>query len=94
MCVAERTWGSLPQNARDALVQAGRESGQQNRQQVAANDDALLTQMTARGAVVNRPDLSAWRAASQGAIARARQEYGAETVDRFLEEANALRSRA
>jgi hypothetical protein len=36
-------------------MQAGRESGQHNRRQVAANDDALLQQMTARGAVVNRP---------------------------------------
>jgi tripartite ATP-independent transporter DctP family solute receptor len=94
LCIAERTWGSLPQNARDAVMQAGRESAQQNRQQVAANDEALLAQMTARGAVVNRPDLSAWRAASQGALARARQDYGAETVDRFIEEANALRTRA
>jgi hypothetical protein len=42
---------------------------------------------------VNRPDLAAWRAASQGAIARARQEYGQDQVDRFLEEANALRAR-
>jgi TRAP-type C4-dicarboxylate transport system substrate-binding protein len=75
-------------------MQAGRESGQQNRRQVSANDDALLQQMTARGAVVNRPDLAAWRAASQGAIARARQEYGQEAVDRFIEEANALRARA
>lgn len=94
LCCAERTWGTLPQNARDALMQAGRESGQHNRQTVAANDDRLLEQMTARGAVVNRPDLSAWRAASQGAVARARQEYGAETVDRFIEEAGALRARA
>ncbi len=94
LCVAERTWGTLPQQARDALVQAGRESGQHNRRTVAANDDALLQQMTQRGAVVNRPDLAAWRAASQGAIARARQEYGAEQVDRFIEEANRLRGQA
>ncbi|WP_270936388.1 TRAP transporter substrate-binding protein [Falsiroseomonas oryzae] len=94
LCVAERTWGSLPQNARDALMQAGRESGQHNRRQVAANDEALLQQMTQRGATVNKPDLGPWRQASQGAIARARQEYGQEQVDRFLEEASALRARA
>jgi tripartite ATP-independent transporter DctP family solute receptor len=93
LCVAERTWGSLPQNARDALMQAGRESGQHNRRQVAANDESLLQQMTARGATVNKPDLGPWREASQGAIVRARQEYGQEQVDRFLEEANALRTR-
>ncbi|MGG5822528.1 TRAP transporter substrate-binding protein [Falsiroseomonas sp. HW251] len=92
LCVAERSWGTLPQNARDALVQAGLESGRFNRETVAANDDRLLEQMTARGAVVNRPDLAAWRQASQGAVARARQEYGAETVDRFIEEASSLRS--
>jgi tripartite ATP-independent transporter DctP family solute receptor len=94
LCAAERTWNSLPPNARDALMQAGRESGQHNRQQVAANDESLLQQMTVRGATVNKPDLAAWRQASQGAIARARQEYGQEQVDRFLEEASALRSRA
>jgi tripartite ATP-independent transporter DctP family solute receptor len=94
LCVAERTWGSLPANAREALMQAGRESGQHNRRQVAANDEALLQQMTARGAVVNRPDLAPWHQASQGAIGRARQEYGQEQVDRFLEEASALRSRS
>jgi tripartite ATP-independent transporter DctP family solute receptor len=93
LCVAERTWNSLPPPARDALVQAGRESGQHNRRQVAANDEALLQQMTASGATVNKPDLAPWRQASQGAIARARQEYGTEQVDRFIEEANALRSR-
>ena len=94
LCVSERTWGTLPENARAALTQAGRESGQSNRQQVASNDEALLTQMTARGATINRPDLAAWRAASQGAVARARQDYGADTVDRFIEEANTLRTRA
>ena len=93
LCVAERSWGSLPQNARDALMQAGRESGQSNRQQVSTNDDRLLEQMTARGATVTRPDLAVWRTASQGAIARARQEYGEAQVDRFLEEAAALRNR-
>jgi tripartite ATP-independent transporter DctP family solute receptor len=94
LCVAERTWNSLPPPARDALMQAGRESGQLNRQTVSANDEQLLQQMTARGATVNKPDLAVWRAASQGAIARARQEYGAELVDRFIEEANGLRGRA
>jgi tripartite ATP-independent transporter DctP family solute receptor len=94
LCVAERTWGTLPQVAKDALMTAGRESGQQNRRQVAANDESLLQQMTARGATVNKPDLAVWRQASQGAIARARQEYGQELVDRFLEEANGLRGRA
>ncbi len=91
LCVAERSWNSLPANARDALMQAGRESGEHNRRTVAANDDRLLEQMTARGAVVARPDLSAWRQASQGAIARARQEYGQEQVDSFLREADTLR---
>jgi tripartite ATP-independent transporter DctP family solute receptor len=93
LCVAERTWNSLPPPAREALMQAGRESGEQNRRQVAANDDALLQQMTARGATVNKPDLAPWRSASQGAIARARQEYGQELVDRFIEEASGLRAR-
>jgi tripartite ATP-independent transporter DctP family solute receptor len=94
LCIAERTWGSLTPAARDAVVQAGRESAQHNRRTVAANDENLLAQMTARGAIVNRPSLDAWRQASQGAVARARTEYGAEVVDRFIEEASALRSRA
>jgi tripartite ATP-independent transporter DctP family solute receptor len=94
LCCAERSWASLPQNARDAVMQAGRESGQLNRRTVAANDDRLLQQMAARGATVSRPDLSAWREASQGAVARARQEYGQALVDRVLDEANALRGRA
>ncbi len=94
LCVAERTWGSLPPPARDALMQAGRESGQHNRRTVAENDEKLLLQMTASGATVNRPDLSAWREASQGAIVRARQQYGQEAVDVFLQEANALRGQS
>ncbi len=94
LCVAERTWGSLPQNARDALLQAGRESGQHNRRQVAANDEALLQQMTARGATIARPELGPWRDASQGAVVRARQDYGQPVVDRFLEEAAGFRARA
>ena len=46
LCAAERTWNSLPKNARDALMQAGRESGQHNRRQVAANDDAVAGENT------------------------------------------------
>jgi hypothetical protein len=44
--------------------------------------------------VIARPDLSAWRQASQGAIVRAREAYGQEQVDRFLQEADALRGQA
>ncbi|MGG5890347.1 TRAP transporter substrate-binding protein [Falsiroseomonas sp. HC035] len=94
LCASERVWQSLPEKAREALMQAGRESGQHNRQQVAANDEALLRQMTEKGATIARPELGPWRDASQGAIARARQEYGQEQVDAFMAEAAALRARA
>ena len=40
-------------------MKAGKEAGDWNRKEVAANDEKLLAEMTAKGAVVARPDLKA-----------------------------------
>ena len=92
LAAAERSWKSLAPADQQAVLRAGKESGDWNRKEVATNDDKLLAEMTSKGAVVAKPALGAWRDASAAAIERARKEYGAEPVDQLLREAAAIRS--
>lgn len=94
LAMAERSFQSLAAPDREAVMRAGKEAGDWNRNEVRANDDKLLAEMTAKGAVVSKPDLAVWRKASESVYERARKEYGAEAVDQMLKEAEAVRRAA
>jgi TRAP-type transport system periplasmic protein len=94
LAVAERLWRSVSPEDQQAILKAAKESGDWHRQEVRANDERLLAEMTTKGAIVTRPDLAAWRKASEPVYDRARKEYGAESVDQILKEAAELRRSA
>src|SRR3712207_6703670 len=91
LAVAERVFRTMSPEDQKAVMRAGREAGDWNRREVRENDEKLLAEMTAKGAVISKPDLKAWRTASEAAVDRARQEYGAEAVNQILKEAAAAR---
>lgn len=92
VAIAERTYQALSPQDRDAVMRAGKEAGDVNRQEVLKNDEALLAEMTAKGATVARPNLADWRRAVEPVYERARREYGAEAVNQLLREAEAIRT--
>ena len=92
VAIAERTYQGLSPQDREAVMRAGKEAGDFNRQEVRKNDDALLAELTAKGATVVRPNLADWRRAVEPVYERARREYGAEAVNQLLREAEAIRS--
>jgi hypothetical protein len=47
--------------------------------------------MTAKGAIVSKPDLAVWRKATEDVYERARKEFGAAAVDQILKEAADIR---
>ncbi len=73
-------------------MRAGKEAGDFNRQEVRKNDDALLAEMTSKGASVAKPNLADWRRAVEPVYERARREYGPESVNQILKDAEAIRS--
>lgn len=94
LAISERSWKALAPADQEAVAKAAKTAGDWTRQEVRANDEKLLAEMTAKGAQVSRPDLAAWRKASESAYDRARKEYGAEAVDQILKEAEAIRKSA
>jgi tripartite ATP-independent transporter DctP family solute receptor len=92
MSVSESTWQSLSAEDRDAVSRAAQEAADWIREEVKANDDRLLADMEGRGAKVGRPDLAAFKAAVEPVMAKARETYGADTVDRILADAQAVRA--
>lgn len=91
LAVAERSWKGMSPQDQQAVLEAAKTAGDWNRKEVRANDDRLLAEMTSKGAIVAKPDLSAWRKACESVYDRARQEYGADAVNQMLKEAAAIR---
>jgi tripartite ATP-independent transporter DctP family solute receptor len=92
VAMGERTWNLLSPADREAVLRAGKEAGDANREEVKRSDDALLAEMTSKGATVTRPNLADWRRAVEPVYERARREYGAEKVNQLLREAEAIRA--
>jgi tripartite ATP-independent transporter DctP family solute receptor len=90
LAVSEKTWQKLSPADREAITRAAQETAAWIRQEIRANDDRQLKDMSARGAKVAKPDVDAFRAAVQPAYAKAKEKYGAD-VDTFLAEAGAVR---
>jgi len=91
LAISERSWKTLSPADQQAVLQAAKEAGDWNRREVRANDDRLLAEMTAKGALVSKPDLAVWRKACESVYDRARGEYGAAPVDQMLKEAAEIR---
>jgi tripartite ATP-independent transporter DctP family solute receptor len=91
LAIAERTFKAMSPADQEAVTRASREAAEWHRKEVRANDDRLLTEMASKGAVIAKPDLAVWRAASEAVYERARKEYGAQPVDQILAEAKAIR---
>lgn len=92
VAIADRTYQSLSPQDREAVMRAGKEAGDFNRLEVRKNDDTLLAEMTSKGATVAKPNLVDWRRAVEPVYERARREYGAESVNQILKDAEAIRS--
>lgn len=91
LAVAERNWKTISEADQKGVLAAAKLAGDWNRNEVKANDDRLLAEMTGKGAVVSKPDLAVWRKACESVYDRARAEYGAEPVNQMLKEAAAIR---
>ncbi len=90
LAVSEKTWQKLAPADREAITRAAQETAAWIRNEIRANDDRQLKDMTARGAKVAKPDVAAFRDSVQPAYAKAKEKYGAD-VDAFLSEAASVR---
>jgi TRAP-type C4-dicarboxylate transport system substrate-binding protein len=90
LAVSEKTWQKLAPADREAITRAAQETAAWIRNEIRANDDRQLKDMTTRGAKVAKPDVDAFRNSVQPAYAKAKEKYGAD-VDAFLAEAASVR---
>ncbi len=91
LAISEKTWQRLSPADREAVTKAAKEVAPFQRNAIKDNDDALLKDMTAKGAKVNRkPNIEAFRKSVEPVYAKAREKYGAD-VDTVLNETAAIR---
>jgi tripartite ATP-independent transporter DctP family solute receptor len=90
LAVSEKTWQRFSEADRAAVLKAAREAGAWSRNEIRANDERQLSDMTAKGAKVARPALAPFRDSVKPAYAKAKEKYGAD-VDAFLADAEAVR---
>jgi TRAP-type C4-dicarboxylate transport system substrate-binding protein len=90
LTISERTWQKLAPADREAVTRAAQETAAWIRNEIRANDDRQLKDMSSRGAKVAKPDVAAFRNSVQPAYAKAKEKYGAD-VDAFLAEAASVR---
>jgi tripartite ATP-independent transporter DctP family solute receptor len=90
LAVSEKTWQRFSEADRAAVLRAAQEAGAWSRNEIRANDEKQLADMTAKGAKVARPALAPFRDSVKPAYAKAKEKYGAD-VDAFLADAEAVR---
>ncbi len=90
MTISEKTWQKLSPADREAVQKAAKEASDWSRKEVSSNDERLLSEMTAKGAKIARPNIGPWRDAVKPVYVLAKEKYGAE-VDAILADADAVR---
>ena len=90
LAVSEKTWQRFSEADRAAVLKAAQEAGAWSRNEIRANDEKQLADMTAKGAKVARPALAPFRDSVKPAYAKAKEKYGAD-VDAILADAEAVR---
>jgi len=90
LTMSEKSWQKLSPADQAAIMKAGAESAAFSRNDIKANDDRQLAEMTSRGAKIARPNLVPFRDAVKPVYAKAKEKYGAD-VDQFIADAEAVR---
>ena len=90
LTVSEKTWQKFSEADRAAVLKAAQEAAAWSRNEIRANDERQLADMTAKGAKVARPALAPFRDSVKPAYAKAKEKYGAD-VDAILADAEAVR---
>jgi tripartite ATP-independent transporter DctP family solute receptor len=90
LAVSEKTWQKFSEADRAAVLKAAQEAAVWSRNEIRANDEKQLADMTAKGAKVARPALEPFRESVKPAYAKAKEKYGAD-VDAILADAEAVR---
>ena len=90
LAVSEKTWQKFSEADRAAVLKAAQEAAAWSRNEIRANDERQLADMTAKGAKVARPALAPFRDSVKPAYAKAKEKYGAD-VDAILADAEAVR---
>ncbi len=90
LAVSEKTWQRFSEADRAAVLKAAQEAAAWSRNEIRANDEKQLADMTAKGAKVARPALAPFRDSVQPAYAKAKEKYGAD-VDAILADAEVVR---
>ena len=91
LVISEKTWQKLSPTDQQAVSRAAKEVAPFQRNFIRDNDEKLLTDMTAKGAKVNRtPNIAAFRKSVEPIYGKAREKYGAD-VDTVLAETAAIR---
>jgi TRAP-type transport system periplasmic protein len=91
LAISEKTWQRLSPADQQAVTRAAIEVAPFQRNMIKDNDEKLLSEMTAKGAKINRkPNTEAFRKSVESVYAKAREKYGAD-VDQVLAETASIR---
>ncbi len=90
LAMSEQTWKKLSPADQAAVKRAAAEAGKVSRADVKDSEDRLLAEMQAKGAKVERPDITPFRKSVEPVYEKARGVYGKE-VDAILADAELVR---
>lgn len=91
MSISEATWRRLAPADQQAVARAAKDAAAESRKLVRESEDKQLAEMTAKGAKVNRPNITPFREAVATVYERARGVYGADAVNAVLKAAEDIR---
>ncbi len=91
LSMSEKRWQTIPEKDQKGILKAAADSSAFIRQEVKSNDERLLKLMESQGAKVYWPDTTEFKKAMEPVYQKARETYGAETVNSILAEAAKIR---
>jgi len=89
----ERRWQALSAADRALVQRAANETAAWHRKAVVAEEDQMLEEMKAKGAVITRPDLAAFTRASRPVFDRAAEKFPKDVVEELLRDVDAVKAK-
>jgi tripartite ATP-independent transporter DctP family solute receptor len=91
--MTEKRWQSLSPADQAAVLKAAHEAGAWHRKAVVDEDEAMLAEMKAKGAIVVQPDVPAFGRASQSVYDKAGEKFPKEVLQALLKDADAVKAK-
>ena len=93
LSVTEKRWQSFSPADQAAVQKAAQEASAWHRKAVVAEDDTMLADMKAKGAIIIKPDVPAFARASKSVYDKAGEQFPKDVLQALLKDAEAIKAK-